>query len=295
MFKKLIALFIIIVGCFFIYTNDLFSIDNYHKNITIPEDNQYKLDLQFLYVQNTNDFIPTNKKELLNIYYTIINSGWDSFTFYCSKEYKDCIKDVKDISIDDYQLSHSNSFVHPYNSYETLYTTYYPSGKVNIEVSRYYNEEKIIKINKEIDNLFMKLVDPKKDISLNIEKIHDYLILNTEYDILKIKDINDKTYQSHNAYGTLFEGYAVCSGYTDTMSLFLYKLNIPNIKIATENHVWNLIYLNNKWLHLDLTWDNPLDKVKILQHSYFLIDTLTLNERETLDHKFDLTIYKEAK
>ena len=35
----------------------------------------------YLLVKNTNNFEPINKSDLINIYYTIINSGWNEFTF----------------------------------------------------------------------------------------------------------------------------------------------------------------------------------------------------------------------
>ena len=38
-------------------------------------------------------------------------------------------------------------------------------------------------------------------------------------------------YKSEIAYGPLFEGYAVCGGYTDLMELFLEKMNIKSYKI----------------------------------------------------------------
>ena len=30
---------------------------------------------------------------------------------------------------------------------------------------------------------------------------------------------------------------------------------IKNYKIASSNHVWNYVYIENNWYHLDLTWD----------------------------------------
>ena len=93
------------------------------------------------------------------------------------------------------------------------------------------------------------------------------------------------------------------------MTLFLYKLNIPNYKVAKtpdntigfEGHVWNAVYLNNNWLHLDLTWDDPVSKdgKNYLQHNYYLITTEELNEldepKKIIDHQFPKNIYIELK
>lgn len=87
----------------------------------------------------------------------------------------------------------------------------------------------------------------------------------------------------------------MCSGYTDAMALFLEKMEINNIKIATNRHIWNLVALDDKWYHLDLTWDDPItDDEQILNHSFFLIATEKLNNYNTGDHYFDIDIYKEA-
>ena len=44
------------------------------------------------------------------------------------------------------------------------------------------------------------------------------------------------------------------------MSIYLNTLGIKNYKVASDTHVWNVAYINNKWLHIDLTWDDPVSK-----------------------------------
>jgi len=81
---------------------------------------------------------------------------------------------------------------------------------------------------------------------------------------------------------------------TDTMMLFLEKMGIKSIKISTENHVWNYVNLDNKWLHLDLTWDDPIstDGKDVLDDTYFLIKDNELKEIEKLEHNYDESVYK---
>ena len=92
-----------------------------------------------------------------------------------------------------------------------------------------------------------------------IRAIHDYIINNTEYDVER-NETGTSNYDSNTAYGALIQGKAICSGYADAMALFLARFNIPNYKIASGTHVWNAVYINNTWLHLDLTWDDPVSK-----------------------------------
>lgn len=309
--KNLIFFIIIVLGCYYIYDNNLFHVqDNiklslqgfeniikdYKQEVVVPSNNAYKSSNVYSHVMDTTDFIPNNKQEIYNIYYTALNSGWSTFTFYCPADYSNCISDVDAIGLDNVELSHFNSFVHPYNSFDNIKTKHSDNGKVTIDLEKQYTEEMIIYIDTAINELYSKLYNPNKSIRDNIKIFHDYIINNTEYDSLKNIDINDNTYQSSNAYGPLFEGYAVCSGYTDVMALFLYKLGVINMKVATENHVWNLVNLDGKWYHLDLTWDDPVTNTgkDMLIYSYFLIDYKKLKALGDDQHNFNTTIYKEA-
>lgn len=128
-----------------------------------------------------------------------------------------------------------------------------------------------------------------------IKTIHDYIINNTKYDINR-SDNKVNNYHSDSAYGALIEHYAICGGYADSMKLFLDRLNIPNYKISSENHIWNLVNVDNNWYHLDLTWDDPVTSngTDVLEYDYFLITTTELEELESDQHNFDIKIYKEA-
>ena len=79
------------------------------------------------------------------------------------------------------------------------------------------------------------------------------------------------------------------------MALFLNYFNIPNFKVASENHVWNVVFIDGQWLHLDLTWDDPIltSGEDVLDDTYFLITTSELNKLSDSQHHFDETIYVE--
>ena len=129
-----------------------------------------------------------------------------------------------------------------------------------------------------------------------IKVIHDYIINNTEYDKVR-NDEGDSNYKSNTAYGTLLQHQAICSEYADAMELFLNKLNIKNYKIASKTHVWNAVLINNNWLHLDLTWDDPVsDRGPILDYKYFLINNQELKDADGdigETHNFDKNVYLE--
>ena len=83
------------------------------------------------------------------------------------------------------------------------------------------------------------------------------------------------------------------------MQLLLEELGINNFRIASEKHTWNAVEIENKWYHLDLTWDDPVTvgvpDLDLLEHEFFLISTRDLKNFNTGEHDFDESIYKELK
>ena len=299
--KKIIYFIILILSIYFAYTyrESIVRFYNYYfvpieDKITKLEKNEYFRDMNFSYVQNTDKFIPENKQDILNIYYTIVNSGMTDFTFYCSPNYKDCFDDINDLSNDQKIISNISNFVHPYNSFKKIQTEMDSTGKVSIHIEELYDEEMIIILNYKIEDIIKKNIKEGSSTKDIIRSIHNYIINHTTYD----KERSDNkivNYRSDNAYGVLIEGKGLCGGYTDAMMLFLERFNIPNIKISTENHIWNYVKVDEKWLHLDLTWDDPITKSgkNVLDDSYFLISDNQLMSIEKEEHNYNKEIYAQ--
>ena len=273
----------------------------YKNDFNYDSSNEYKIIDEFSYFKLTDNYKPENKKDIFNIIYNAINNGYESFNFYCQNSYETCLDDVKDLTSDYELLSVINNFVHPYNSYNKLNVTINSLGKINIKVQKLYNESTINILNKKIDTVYNELITDNMTDYDKIKIIHDYIIDNSVYDEQRANNLyNDYQgeFSSNIATGPLLQGHGICSGYTDAMKLFLDKMNIPNYKISSENHIWNLVYIDNKWLHLDLTWDDPVinnGEISTIDHTYFLIDTNKLLNIEKTEHNFDENIFIEAK
>ncbi|MBR4618603.1 MAG: hypothetical protein IKO49_04800 [Bacilli bacterium] len=299
--KKLINIGIvcIILGLIFTFQDSIVHFYNvvlvkFHKQEKLIK-NEYYRDYDFMFVKNTSHFLPSSKKDLYNIYYTVINSGANSFSFYCDVKYKNCIKDVEELANNRALLSDINNLVHPFNSFKNIKTEYNNYGKITINVDHTYSEEQISLINDKIKEIKQKLL--VNDNLSDVEKIriyHDYIIDNNIYDSNR-SDRNIINYDSDTAYGAFFQGFAICGGYTDAMALFLEDIGIKNYKISSNTHVWNAVLLNGNWLHLDLTWDDPVasDGNNYIDHNFFLIDTVKLQQLEKTQHSFNEKIYKE--
>ena len=299
--KKLIYFFIIVIIFILTYhykENILIYYNKYFESkYFVPtelENNEYSRSYNFKYVSITDNFFPNNKQDILNIYYTIINSGMDEFTFYCKKEYDNCLNDVKDVANNQTTISHINNFVHPYNGFKDLQTEIDSLGKITLKINKNYDKKMINILDYEIDKIIKENINNNMTNREKIKVIHDYIINHTKYD----QDRSDKNilkYESSDtAYGAIVEGHALCGGYTDAMMLFLEKFNIKNYKISSNNHIWNYVYLDNEWLNLDLTWDDPISKdgKDIIEWNFFLISTDEMLKLDTTEHLYDKTVYE---
>lgn len=277
-----------LISNFYSYLSDVVPINK-------EKPNQYQTKGEYNFISYTKVLKPTNKSQLYNLYFTALDSGFKNFQFYCNSQYKNCINDVKNLSENDATLSDINSFVHPYNSFNFFTTTYNNLKLITLKITHNYNRQQIKEINQKINEIETALIKPKMSNRDKIKIIHDYIISNTKYDKNRA-DTGVSIYQSNIAYGPLFENYAICSGYTDAMSIFLHKWDIPNYKITSEAHVWNMVYIDNKWLHLDLTFDDPIlsNGKEIISHKYFLITTDQLLKLDKQEHNFNKNIFKEV-
>lgn len=93
---------------------------------------------------------------------------------------------------------------------------------------------------------------------------------------------------AHNAYGALVEGVTVCEGYAEAFQYLLQRAGIQSfIVIGTGNgggHAWNMVRIDGKYYHVDLTWN---DKDDYIGRSYLNVTDSMILE----DHTIDATTY----
>ena len=186
--------------------------------------------------------------------------------------------------------------MHPYNSFKNIKISVTNYGKITLTITHIYNNDEISIVNEEIDKIIKENINDTMNNNEKIKVFHDYIVNNTKFDT-EIENSSDRLNStSYTAYGLLINHKAICGGYTDTMAIYLDKLNIPNIRISTNEHVWNLVNIDSTWLNLDVTWDDPVTSngTDMLMYDYYLIDTNTLLSKDTTQHNFNKNIYLEA-
>ncbi len=267
--------------------------------------NENTLERIYNYVFYNNDFdnLMTSVEDAKNSLYNIMNKGLETYSLYCSgySNIQNCFDDFSSVSNDQDMMKAISDYVNPFNSFDHL-TVYRETdgrtyGLIRVNITYNYTSDEREAIDNVIDTF---ITDNNIGTMTDYNKIlefHDYLVNNIVYDVPASQDPNNSIYaESFSAYGALLNGKAVCQGYTDAMALFLDRYRIPNLKVSSDTHTWNLIYINNEWKHLDATWDDPVSSTgqNYLFHNYFLITTDELHDLDTNAHIFNTSYYLEA-
>ena len=124
--------------------------------------------------------------------------------------------------------------------------------------------------------------------------IHNYLVENVRYSHTDVT-------QPINAYtvaGTLLENNSVCAGVALSFKLLMDYLDIPCIAATgmatndvgvTDYHAWNLVYIDDSYYQVDVTWD-LLDghKDRVIKYDYFNLTSEEMYQSRIPDYEYPL-------
>lgn len=143
--------------------------------------------------------------------------------------------------------------------------------------------------------------DCKSDMEREL-RIHDYLISTSRYDHENLEKGTIPP-ESYTPYGILFNHVAVCKAYAETFMIFMQLANIECHFIVgdTKNshynnpdllHAWNIVKINGKYMHVDVTFDNPVPyTIGRIDHTYFNVS----DEIMKRTHVWSTSHYPECK
>lgn len=111
--------------------------------------------------------------------------------------------------------------------------------------------------------------------------LHDWLTDNSYYDL---------TFKYYGPEGVLLHGTGVCQSYSEAYKLLLAEAGIESYVLtgharkidgSLESHAWNLVKIDGKWKHVDVTWDDPVDESGsgnvplsgLENHMFFMVST----------------------
>ncbi len=94
---------------------------------------------------------------------------------------------------------------------------------------------------------------------------------------------------AHDAYGALVQGEAVCEGYAEALQVLCHRAGLQSLLVMgssinpstnqPEGHAWNMVRIDGKYYHVDLTWN---DQGATLYHAYFNLTDALIREDHTV-------------
>lgn len=166
----------------------------------------------------------------------------------------------------------------------------------NIEVVR----DKSLQLEQKVDWICRYIKDSYSDRDKQIQAAYEYVQKNVSYDYEELQYVQNSGIvksNSHNAYGALIEGKAICKGIAGALALILKKLGFPCVVVSgksalygqkSEGHAWIIIKIEGQFYHMDATWDIcKFQLLKDFAYDYFLLS----DEDISFDHEWDMNSY----
>lgn len=155
------------------------------------------------------------------------------------------------------------------------YRFYPESGNAEMIPEYLFEKKKVQEHQKAMKARVEKLVRPAMKMSETekLQYIHDFICQNIHYDKLK------KPY-SHEIIGPLGQGVGVCEGIAKSVKILCDALGIWCVIALSENnpekgikyrHAWNVVKINGKYYHFDVTFDNTLGSSELVRYDYYLL------------------------
>ena len=110
--------------------------------------------------------------------------------------------------------------------------------------------------------------------------VHDYLVTHFQYD-LRYYSNDPSVYDQkvHDVYSFFDQKVGVCEAYAQAFNGIMHRLGIKCTSAIndTEEHTWNIITLDGKNYHIDVTHDDPVGQSEgAAKHSLFLLSDETV-------------------
>lgn len=123
--------------------------------------------------------------------------------------------------------------------------------------------------------------------------IHDYLVSNAEYYHYAIN-----YHKVHSVVGALLHGRTVCSGYSSAFKLLCDAVGISCIKVSGDasdtlgsgRHAWNIVRINGKCYHVDVTADGGAAENNKINYDYFNLNDDDIGQ----DYTWDRDLYPKC-
>ncbi len=169
-----------------------------------------------------------------------------------------------------------------YVDHSYRYYTVQGSGTVKtVELSYLYSVQESAPMSAFYESEVQRIVGGIPAGASDFDKVlylHDYLVKNYAYDYegLSGTPIRD-------AYNFFKTGRGVCQAYMLAMIALCEAAGVPALPVISDEmeHAWNLVKLDGKWYHVDVTWDDAGGEQapvypSFVSYQYFLLSAEAL-------------------
>lgn len=129
--------------------------------------------------------------------------------------------------------------------------------------------DEVIAFLKELIN---KNISSDMTMSEKIDFAHQYILDHCDYDenVIERDENNAEAFQIQ---GVLFDGKAVCAGYSRCFLMMMKLMGIPCLYVSSDviNHSFNLVY-DGEYRFIDVTWDEGDNRYYYLDRDHFFDD-----------------------
>ena len=181
---------------------------------------------------------------------------------------------------------------------------WYRTGEVRLTPKYIYDEKESLEYQRKVVEMLQKLEPSVAKFGGNqfrTEKfLHDLIVRNVVYDYESLD--KDDQYDAHSIIGPFFRAKGVCEGMAKAFKLLCNYFGIKcmvvigdvkakenNIKASEKGsdlHAWNIVKINDKSYHVDVTWDNHYNyAIKHISYDYFNLTTEDILRDHTPNHK----------
>ncbi|GAB6448941.1 S-layer homology domain-containing protein [Bacillus luti] len=178
-----------------------------------------------------------------------------------------------------------------YTNYNRSNVSYGLSGSpgnytFTLKITYRETKEQTEYVMKQAKAIVSSIIQVGMDDHEKVKAIHDYVVKHVSY---------DTSYKAYTAYEALVNRSAVCQGYALLTYQLLKEAGIENHFVTGtgdgQPHAWNIVKIENKWYHLDTTFDDPVpDEQGRVTYSYFNLS----DEQIARNHEWNRSDYPQA-
>lgn len=159
-----------------------------------------------------------------------------------------------------------------YWSYEGTY------DYLKVEFKFFYTKDQLDAVNEKAQKIIKNIIKPGMSDYEKELAIHDFIVNNIEYDYDNYV-LGEIPQESYTVYGALVLGKAVCQGYAEAMKMLCSMTGLECMVVTGDalafeewiGHAWNIIKIDGKYYHVDVTFDDPVmqNSEQTLSYNYF--------------------------